>query len=58
MLKLGDRKSFGEQVRPLTGGAYVFGYNALGLSNVGSEEVVLECEVFVAGGNLGDIDQA
>ena len=57
MLELGGRKSFGENIGFLFQGGNVPGFNAMFGANVGAEEVVLESEVFVLGGHLGNIHQ-
>jgi hypothetical protein len=50
-------ESLGENVGALFQSIDVLGFNALFLANVGAEEVVLEGQVLVAWGHLGDIDQ-
>jgi hypothetical protein len=50
-------ESLGENVDALFQSVDVLGFNALLLSKVGPEEVVLEGQVLVAWGHLGDIDQ-
>ena len=56
-LELRLRKPLGENVRLLLGGADVLGNNPVLLTNVGAEEMVLQGQVLVAGGHLGDIDK-
>ena len=56
LLKLFLRQPFCENVGLLLERADVLSHNALGLSNLLTEEVILELEIFVARGHLGDID--
>ena len=54
-LELSGTKAFGHEVCPLSVGRGPLGNDAFVLTNVGSEEVVLEGKVFVAWGHLGNI---
>ena len=54
-LRLGQ--SLREDVGLLLFGVDVPSNNAFVFSNLASEEVILQSQIFVAGGHLGDIDQ-
>ena len=56
-MELSSRKPLGEDVRLLFRGGDVPGLNSVCCSNVGAEEVVLEAQVLVLSGYLGNIDK-
>ena len=55
--ELGWGQALGEDVGPLLQGADILGLDPFLLADVRPEEVVLEGQVLVAWGHLGDIDQ-
>ena len=56
-LELHFGQSLGEDVGLLLSSTDVLGNDALVLANLSSEEMVLQGQILVAGGHLGDIDQ-
>ena len=56
-LELLRGKPLGEDVRLLLGGPNILSHDALAFADVGAKEVVLEGQVFVACGHLGDVDK-
>ena len=55
--KLGGWEPLGENVCSLLSRRSPLGYNSLFLSDVGSEEMVLQGQVLVPWGHFGNIDQ-